>query len=176
MRGLPVSMAGRLRNYQKAHFPVSHIQRLVRFAWRNLQSITGRKQMPLTRKFHRQLAREHVKELSRTHMKMPLLFCARRHALFNHAEIRIAQQMPAVADISPRIVISFSQLEPAHSSALVPYSGIFPCFFGGFLSRLPSSISSAAISRRRVSWGAITASTYPRSAAIYGFANCSRNS
>ncbi len=64
--------------------------------------------MPLTRKFHRQLARKHVKELSRPHMKMPLLFCARRHALFNHAEIRIAQQMPAVADISPRIVISFS--------------------------------------------------------------------
>ena len=64
--------------------------------------------MPLTRKFHRQLTREHVKELSRPHMKMPLLFCARRHAFFNHAEIRIAQQMPAVADISPRIVISFS--------------------------------------------------------------------
>lgn len=47
-----------------------------------------------------------------------------------------------------------------------PYNGMFPCFFGGFLSRFPSSISSAAHNRRRVSRGRITASTYPRSAAI----------
>ena len=53
---------------------------------------------------------------------------------------------------------------------------MFPCFFAGFLSRLPSSISSAEISRRRVSRGRITASTYPRSAATYGLANRSRNS
>lgn len=39
------------------------------------------------------------------------------------------------------------------------YNGIFPCFFGGFFSRFPSSISSASISRRRVSCGSITAST-----------------
>ncbi len=47
-----------------------------------------------------------------------------------------------------------------------PQSGMFPCFFAGFLSRLPSSISRAEISRRRVSRGAITASTYPCSAAM----------
>lgn len=39
------------------------------------------------------------------------------------------------------------------------YSGIFPCFFGGFLSRLVWSISRASISRLRVSDGWITAST-----------------
>lgn len=46
------------------------------------------------------------------------------------------------------------------------YSGMLPCFFGGFLSRLPSKISSAWIKRLRVSCGRITASTYPRSAAV----------
>ncbi len=39
------------------------------------------------------------------------------------------------------------------------YSGIFPCFLGGFLSRLVCSISSASINFLRVSRGWITAST-----------------
>lgn len=39
------------------------------------------------------------------------------------------------------------------------YSGIFPCFLGGFLSRLVSSIFSARIRCPRVSLGRITAST-----------------
>ena len=44
------------------------------------------------------------------------------------------------------------------------YSGIFPCFFGGFLSRFVSSMASAWINFFRVSRGCITASTNPRSA------------
>lgn len=42
---------------------------------------------------------------------------------------------------------------------LIHYNGIFPCFFGGFSSRLFCSISSAEISRGRVSRGSITSST-----------------
>jgi hypothetical protein len=56
------------------------------------------------------------------------------------------------------------------------YSGIFPCFFGGFLSRLFSSMASAWISFFRVSRGWMMASTNPRSAATYGLAKRSRNS
>src|SRR5207248_7435528 len=55
-------------------------------------------------------------------------------------------------------------------------SGIFPCFFGGFLSRLFSRLRSAVISLRRVSRGWMTSSMNPRPAAIYGFANFARNS
>src|ERR1041385_558985 len=47
-----------------------------------------------------------------------------------------------------------------------PYNGIFPCFFGGFLSRLVRSIRSASMSRGRVSRGSITSSTNPRAAAL----------
>src|SRR5690606_32263870 len=39
-----------------------------------------------------------------------------------------------------------------------PYNGIFPCFFGGFESRFSRSMSSALISRARVSRGSITSS------------------
>ena len=41
------------------------------------------------------------------------------------------------------------------------YSGMFPCFLGGFASRLFFSISSAEMIRGRVSWGWITSSIYP---------------
>ena len=45
------------------------------------------------------------------------------------------------------------------AAAVVRHSGMFPCFFGGFVSRLSASISSAAISRGRVSDGRMTSST-----------------
>ena len=41
----------------------------------------------------------------------------------------------------------------------VPYRGMFPCFFGGLLSRLVRNSSSAAQRRARVSRGMITSST-----------------
>ena len=46
------------------------------------------------------------------------------------------------------------------------YSGIFPCFLGGFVSRLVSSMRRAVMSLGRVSRGWMTASTQPRSAAM----------
>src|SRR5262245_35352729 len=54
-------------------------------------------------------------------------------------------------------------------------SGMFPCFFGGFLSLLFSRLLSAAINLRRVVCGRITSSTNPRELAMYGLANLSRN-
>jgi len=47
-----------------------------------------------------------------------------------------------------------------------PYTGIFPCFLAGSVSRLVLMASRASISRGRVSRGAITWSTKPRDAAI----------
>src|SRR5262249_14112515 len=52
-------------------------------------------------------------------------------------------------------------------------SGMLPCFFGGFLSRLFRSMAKAVISFRRVKRGSMISSTYPRSAAMYGLANFS---
>src|SRR5699024_781832 len=46
------------------------------------------------------------------------------------------------------------------------HSGMFPCLRGGRVSRLVARVRSALITSTRVSDGAITASTYPRSAAI----------
>ena len=39
------------------------------------------------------------------------------------------------------------------------HSGRFPCFFGGLRSRLDASVSSASISRGRVSRGSMMSST-----------------
>src|SRR5437667_517414 len=57
-----------------------------------------------------------------------------------------------------------------------PYSGIFPCFLGGLESRLVSSIRKAEMSFLRVYFGSMISSMKPCSAAMYGFANFSRNS
>ncbi len=46
------------------------------------------------------------------------------------------------------------------------HSGMFPCFFGGSVSRFVFSSRSARTISTRVSCGMITASTYPRSAAM----------
>ena len=56
------------------------------------------------------------------------------------------------------------------------HKGMFPCFLRGIVSTLFSSIRSARITRGRVSRGSITSSMNPRSAAMNGFANRSRNS
>lgn len=46
------------------------------------------------------------------------------------------------------------------------YNGMLPCFFGGFESRLFSSIANAVISFRLVKRGSMISSMYPLSAAI----------
>ena len=53
------------------------------------------------------------------------------------------------------------------------HSGMFPCFLGGSVSRLVRSRRRARTSSRRVVEGGMTASTYPRSAAMYGLAKWS---
>src|SRR5699024_4844000 len=53
------------------------------------------------------------------------------------------------------------------------HSGMFPCFLVGSVSRLVRRARSARATSRRVSAGRITPSIQPRSAAVYGVANCS---
>ena len=55
--------------------------------------------------------------------------------------------------------------EVAALTAVLTYSGMLPCFFGGSVSRLLRSTRSARTICTRVSDGAMTESTYPRSAA-----------
>ena len=53
---------------------------------------------------------------------------------------------------------------------------MLPCFFRGMVSTLVASIRSARITIGRVSWGSITSSMNPCSAAMNGLAKRSRNS
>ncbi len=55
--------------------------------------------------------------------------------------------------------------EQGSAVLVLAHSGMFPCFFGGRLSRLVRSSRRARMISVRVSCGWITASTYPRSAA-----------
>ena len=52
----------------------------------------------------------------------------------------------------------YGKTQPS-SFSLHPYNGMFPCFFGGFLSRLLRSMEKAVISLRRVKRGSMISST-----------------
>jgi hypothetical protein len=76
-----------------------------------------------------------------------------------HAETTSAST-PASAAIC-RKSADADHSNPAARPAPISYSGMFPCFLGGFLSRLVFSAASARTSRARVSLGRMTSSTYP---------------
>ena len=138
---LPIPMARRLRYYKKANICARAIQGLVPLARIYLQSLPRLERMKSPIDLHRKLAFQHIEELPRLAVKMPLFCRSRRHAFLDYAEIFAAQQMPAITDIPPRIMFGVRRADR------FIHSGILPCFLGGFLSRFPSSISSAAISR-----------------------------
>lgn len=125
----------------------------MRLTWKYFQPLVWFDQFFTGVDLNRELTFQHIEELTRPDVKMAPLLCARWHAFLDDAEILAAHKMPAIADTAPYIVLS---IRDAYE---ISHSGIFPCFFGGFLSRLPSSISSAAINLRLVWCGRITAST-----------------
>jgi len=67
--------------------------------------------------------------------------------------------VPAACN-DPRNPMSAEAPHPSHfACALASYSGMLPCFRGGFESRLSRSMSSAEMRRGRLSRGSMTSST-----------------
>ena len=56
--------------------------------------------------------------------------------------------------------------DPQQRTELLTHSGMFPCFLGGSVSRLFARTRRAFVTCTRVCEGGMTASTYPRSAAM----------
>ena len=86
-----------------------------------------------------------------------------RPVLFREDGHRANPHLAAGADHAHRDLAAVGDedlAERAHA-----HRGMFPCFLGGFLSRLPRAISSPATIFFRVWRGSITSSTKPRSAA-----------
>lgn len=172
----PVSMAWWLAGHQKPHYARTLVHRLMLLARCDLDSVSPAQTEDLMLNLHRQLSFQYEEELSCTLMMMPDFAGARRHLFFYDIQIRRADEEPAITAASPGVMLSillrdnFSRHLPSMrgSTARVQrfQSGILPCFFGGFFSRFVANMSSAVFSLRRVSLGRMTASTYPRSAAI----------
>jgi hypothetical protein len=73
---------------------------------RNVNTLPGIEGDRVAREFERRGAGEHIEELSRVRMEMPHFAGTRRYALLDDAEIHTLQQMPTVANGSPRVVLS----------------------------------------------------------------------
>src|ERR1700745_3067149 len=102
-------------------------------------------------------------------MIVAMLAGAGRHTLFDDGELRGADAMPAVALVclrpSPFVTVSVRLAYLLRNDVLLAHSGMLPCFFAGFFSRLVANMSRAEFNLRRVSRGRMTGSMYPRSAA-----------
>jgi len=98
-----VAVAGRLAGDEKASGGVAAIDGLMRFAWRDLDSLSCAEDVVLMLDFERELAFEDVEELARVDVMVARLGCAGRHALFDDAEVGCTDEVPAVA-VAPGVV------------------------------------------------------------------------
>src|SRR6202167_3614479 len=79
-----------------------------------------------------------------------VIYCDRQDGVHRACSSRIDASAEFEGGLTMRLE---AELEQVPARDVMPYSGIFPCFFGGFLSRLVSSIARAWISFCRVSCG-----------------------
>jgi len=105
LRELTILMAGRLRYYKKARVGARAVQCLMRLTRRYLQPLPRLKDIESPRDLHRELASQHIEELPRAGVEVTLLFGTGRHTLLDHAEVFAPQEIPAIADSAPGVVI-----------------------------------------------------------------------
>jgi|SRR5208282_275178 len=105
---LPVAVRGRLRDDQEMNlFTFTRIvPHLVRCVWWDPDPFSSPQDYWTSIYFHDGFAREHVEELLRVMVKVTNLRCACRHALLNHAEFRILDQVPAITAVAPDVMLS----------------------------------------------------------------------
>jgi len=94
-----------VRDDEEVHGCRATIDRLVVYAWRDLEPRPRRQQVQCPRDLERQFAAEHKKELSCLRMTVPYLIGVGRHALLDDAQIGGAHEVPAVALRAPDVVV-----------------------------------------------------------------------
>lgn len=100
-------MAGRLRDDKKPRHAGRWIADPVAGFWRDADSAPGLQQRTIALYFHHYFAGENIEKLLGFLVIVPNLACARRKQLFDDAEVGILDQMPAVAIISPAVVLGY---------------------------------------------------------------------
>lgn len=98
----PVAMARRLTRDKQARRVRTAIENPMTLPGRNLEASAGVKNEAVLLHVNGQLSRENVEELARMEVEMLDLTRARRHELFDDAEIWSPDEMPAVAVLSSR--------------------------------------------------------------------------
>jgi len=87
-------------------------------SWLNPNAAAGGHECALAFDFHQNFAGENVKELLCSLMVMPKLRRTRRHKFLNYAQFRAFHQMPAIAIVSPAIVLSVSTVYSARPGSI----------------------------------------------------------
>jgi len=86
---------------------------------RNPNTLSGSQGHRTTIHFHDRRARKNVEELLRVMVEVANLRRARRHALLDHAELRIPDQVPAVTMVAPDVMLGgcFADRADVHTVA-----------------------------------------------------------
>src|SRR5579859_1086711 len=100
----PVAAGGWLRDNQEPHGLRGRIANLVARARQDSDSAARRYQRLLAIHFHQDLAAENVEELLGVLVMMANLGGARGHELFDHTQVLVSDQVPAIAVDTPAIV------------------------------------------------------------------------
>jgi hypothetical protein len=97
-----VAVAWRVTRDNYARRVRTSIEHPMTLAGRDLKASAGVKNEAVLLHVNGQLSRENVEELARMEVEVLDLTCARRHKLFDDAEIGCPDEMPAVAVLSLR--------------------------------------------------------------------------
>jgi len=101
----PIPVRRRLRNNEEMNLFTRVIPNLMRCSGGNPNPLASIQLHQTATHFHKGLAREHVEELLRVMVEVANLRRARRHALLNHAELRVPYQVPTIATVTPDVVL-----------------------------------------------------------------------
>jgi hypothetical protein len=93
----PVAMTWGLAGDNHTDRICTPVQRLMLLAWRNLDSFSLSKNKQMVFDFKSQFPFKNVEKLPRMDMCVPDLACSRGHALFDNAQIRRLNKVPAIA-------------------------------------------------------------------------------
>ena len=99
-----VAVTGWLRDDQKFQVSVRIVQHLMRHVGRHCDALMRVQLVLCAVQFKQGNAPQNKKELTCRAMIMPDFGCVRGHSFVNHAERRIFDEMPAIANLAPDVM------------------------------------------------------------------------
>ncbi len=104
-----------MRNHQKVYVLERLIYKLMRRAWRYFDALAFTQYDARSVHFENGAPTQDKKELASGCMKMARFLCAGWHTLGDYRHVGSLDEMPSIANISPRVMLGGSAVDWLHS-------------------------------------------------------------